>query len=108
MAGDELHMASHPVRLHDHRSRSLSTAHAAAHAGLALLIEIIKCMALSTHNDRYNDVARFWARTFGLNFVMGFVTGIRLSRLCCVLSQEKPVPLRRIPDIEQRDDGRKS
>jgi cytochrome bd ubiquinol oxidase subunit I len=47
--------------------------------GLALLIVIIKFLALSTYNDRYHEVARFWARIFGLNFVMGVVTGIPLE-----------------------------
>ncbi len=47
--------------------------------GLALLIAIVKGMALRTRDERYNEVARFWARIFGLNFVMGVVTGIPLE-----------------------------
>jgi cytochrome bd ubiquinol oxidase subunit I len=47
--------------------------------GLALLIVVIKFLALSTKNERYNEVARFWARIFGLNFAMGVVTGIPLE-----------------------------
>ncbi len=31
--------------------------------GLALLIVILKTMALRTDNQHYNDAARFWART---------------------------------------------
>ena len=47
--------------------------------GLALLIVILKGVALRTSNERYNEVARFWARIFGLNFAMGVVTGIMLE-----------------------------
>ena len=34
--------------------------------GLALLIVILKTMALKTGNARYNDSARFWARIFAV------------------------------------------
>src|ERR1039457_7568898 len=44
--------------------------------GLALLIVILKTMALRTGNQHYNDAARFWAHIFGINFAMGVVTGI--------------------------------
>ena len=44
--------------------------------GLAPLIVILKTMALRTHNDLYNQSARFWAKIFGINFIMGVVTGI--------------------------------
>jgi cytochrome d ubiquinol oxidase subunit I len=47
--------------------------------GLALLIVLFKVAALYTHGERYNEVARFWARIFGLNFAMGVVTGIPLE-----------------------------
>jgi cytochrome d ubiquinol oxidase subunit I len=47
--------------------------------GLALLIVIFKLIALRTHDERYHEVARFWARIFGLSFVMGVVTGIPLE-----------------------------
>jgi cytochrome d ubiquinol oxidase subunit I len=47
--------------------------------GLALLIVVLKVAALRTANERYNEVARFWARIFGLNFAMGVVTGIPLE-----------------------------
>jgi cytochrome d ubiquinol oxidase subunit I len=33
--------------------------------GLALLIVILKMRALRTADERYNDMARFWARVFG-------------------------------------------
>ena len=44
--------------------------------GLALVIMVFKALALRSRNDEaktaeYNDLARFWARIFGLNFVMG-------------------------------------
>jgi cytochrome d ubiquinol oxidase subunit I len=47
--------------------------------GLALLIVVFKVLALRTKDERYNEVARFWARIFGLNFAMGVVTGIPLE-----------------------------
>jgi cytochrome d ubiquinol oxidase subunit I len=47
--------------------------------GLALLIVVLKVLALRTRNERYNEAARFWARIFGLNFAMGVVTGIPLE-----------------------------
>jgi cytochrome bd ubiquinol oxidase subunit I len=47
--------------------------------GLAPLIVILKTMALRTNNDLYNQSARFWAKIFGINFVMGVVTGIPME-----------------------------
>src|SRR2546421_1845402 len=47
--------------------------------GLVLLIVVLKIVALRSGNERYNDVARFWGRIFGLNFAMGVVTGIPLE-----------------------------
>jgi cytochrome d ubiquinol oxidase subunit I len=47
--------------------------------GLALLIVILKVVALRGGDERYNEVARFWGRIFGLNFAMGVVTGIPLE-----------------------------
>ena len=47
--------------------------------GLALLIVVLKTMALRTGNDRYNDSARFWARIFAVNFLLGVVTGIPME-----------------------------
>jgi cytochrome bd ubiquinol oxidase subunit I len=47
--------------------------------GLALLIVVLKVLALRTADERYNQVARFWARIFALNFAMGVVTGIPLE-----------------------------
>jgi cytochrome d ubiquinol oxidase subunit I len=46
--------------------------------GLALIIVVLKVMA-QKGDERYNEVARFWARIFGLNFGMGVVTGIPLE-----------------------------
>jgi len=46
--------------------------------GLALLIFILKTMAL--RGDRVaNHAVRFWAKIFGLTFVMGVITGIPLE-----------------------------
>jgi len=47
--------------------------------GLALLIVVLKTLALATGDEHYNDAARFWARIFGINFVIGVVTGIPME-----------------------------
>ena len=47
--------------------------------GLALLILILKTMALGTGNEHYNRAARFWAKIFAINFAMGVVTGIPME-----------------------------
>ena len=47
--------------------------------GLALLIVIMKVLALKRGDERYNSAARFWARIFAVNFVMGVVTGIPME-----------------------------
>jgi cytochrome bd ubiquinol oxidase subunit I len=47
--------------------------------GLALLIFILKTLALRTSNDLYNRAARFWARIFGISFALGVVTGIPME-----------------------------
>src|SRR5260370_15194256 len=47
--------------------------------GLALLIVILKTMALRTGDQQYNRAARFWAKIFAINFVFGVVTGIPME-----------------------------
>ena len=47
--------------------------------GLSLLIVVLKTMALRTRNEIYNQAARFWAKIFGINFLMGVVTGIPME-----------------------------
>ena len=47
--------------------------------GLALLIVVLKTMALRTGNQHYNQAARFWAKIFAINFAMGVVTGIPME-----------------------------
>jgi cytochrome d ubiquinol oxidase subunit I len=47
--------------------------------GLALLIVVLKTQALRTNDELYNRAARFWARIFGISFVMGVVTGIPME-----------------------------
>ncbi|MCI0625980.1 MAG: cytochrome ubiquinol oxidase subunit I [Acidobacteria bacterium] len=47
--------------------------------GLALLIVILKTMALRTGDEHYNRAARFWGKVFGINFAMGVVTGIPME-----------------------------
>jgi len=47
--------------------------------GLALLIVILKSMALRTGDEHHNRSARFWAKIFGINFALGVVTGIPME-----------------------------
>jgi cytochrome d ubiquinol oxidase subunit I len=47
--------------------------------GLALIIVLLKAIALRKGDDRYNHAARFWARIFGINFAVGVVTGIPME-----------------------------
>jgi len=47
--------------------------------GLALLIVVLKTIAIRRGDERYNDSVRFWAKIFGINFVMGVVTGIPME-----------------------------
>ena len=47
--------------------------------GLALLIVILKTMALRTGSEKYNVAARFWAKIFAINFLLGVVTGIPME-----------------------------
>ena len=47
--------------------------------GLALLIVILKTIALWKNDERYNNAARFWAKIFAVNFALGVVTGIPME-----------------------------
>jgi cytochrome d ubiquinol oxidase subunit I len=47
--------------------------------GLALLIVVLKSMALRTGDEHYNRAARFWAKIFGISFAVGVVTGIPME-----------------------------
>ncbi len=47
--------------------------------GLALLILILKSIALRTGSAHYHEAARFWIKIFGINFAMGVVTGIPME-----------------------------
>ena len=47
--------------------------------GLALLLLILKTIALRTGDERYNEAARFWTKIFAVNFTMGVVTGIPME-----------------------------
>jgi len=47
--------------------------------GLAPLIVVLKWLGLKRNNETYNQAARFWARIFGINFVLGVVTGIPME-----------------------------
>jgi len=47
--------------------------------GLAPLIVVLHTVALRRRDPAYADAARFWAKLFGLNFVLGVVTGIPME-----------------------------
>jgi cytochrome bd ubiquinol oxidase subunit I len=52
--------------------------------GIAPLIVVLKTIALRRRSENkdyeiYDQAARFWARIFGINFVMGVVTGIPME-----------------------------
>ena len=47
--------------------------------GLAPLIVVLKSLALWKKDENYNAAARFWAKIFGINFVLGVVTGIPME-----------------------------
>jgi cytochrome d ubiquinol oxidase subunit I len=47
--------------------------------GLALLLVVFKGAALRTRDTRFDDLARFWARIFGVNFAVGVVTGVPME-----------------------------
>jgi cytochrome d ubiquinol oxidase subunit I len=47
--------------------------------GLALLIVVLKTIATLRKDPAWNDAARFWIRIFGINFVVGVVTGLPME-----------------------------
>ena len=47
--------------------------------GLALLIVVLKSVALKTGSEQWDRAARFWGSIFGINFVFGVVTGIPME-----------------------------
>jgi len=47
--------------------------------GLALLIVVLKTVALRTNNETWDRAARFWGKIFAINFVFGVVTGIPME-----------------------------
>lgn len=47
--------------------------------GLALLIVVIKSVALKTGTEQCERAGRFWGRIFGINSVFGVVTGIPME-----------------------------
>ena len=47
--------------------------------GLALLIVVMKSLALARRDPKWNEAARFWIRIFGINFAVGVVTGIPME-----------------------------
>lgn len=47
--------------------------------GLALLIVILKTIAIRRNDERYNQAARFWGKIFAISFVFGVVTGIPME-----------------------------
>ncbi|MEN3334176.1 MAG: cytochrome bd ubiquinol oxidase subunit, partial [Blastocatellia bacterium] len=47
--------------------------------GLAPLIVIFKSLALWKGDERYHQAARFWAKIFAINFLLGVITGIPME-----------------------------
>ena len=47
--------------------------------GLAPLIVVLKTLAIRKQSEAYNNAARFWTKIFGINFVLGVVTGIPME-----------------------------
>jgi cytochrome d ubiquinol oxidase subunit I len=47
--------------------------------GLALLIVVLKTLALRTGDEHYDLSARFWAKIFAVNFLLGVVTGLPME-----------------------------
>src|SRR6185437_7429423 len=47
--------------------------------GLALLIVIMKTIALRRSDERYNQAVRFWSKIFAVTFILGVVTGIPME-----------------------------
>ena len=47
--------------------------------GLALLIVVLKTIALRSGDETWDRAARFWGRIFAINFVFGVVTGIPME-----------------------------
>ncbi len=47
--------------------------------GLALLIVVLKTVALRSGSEGWDRAAHFWGRIFGINFVFGVVTGIPME-----------------------------
>lgn len=47
--------------------------------GLALLIVVLKTVALRHQDPLWDKAAQFWGRIFGINFVFGVVTGIPME-----------------------------
>ena len=47
--------------------------------GLALLIVVLKTLALKTGKAHYEISTRFWAKIFAVNFLLGVVTGIPME-----------------------------
>jgi cytochrome d ubiquinol oxidase subunit I len=47
--------------------------------GLALLIFVLRTIALRRNDEHYRAAAQFWTRIFGINFAIGVVTGIPME-----------------------------
>ncbi|MBP1646578.1 MAG: cytochrome bd quinol oxidase subunit 1 apoprotein [Bacteroidetes bacterium] len=47
--------------------------------GLALLLVVLKGIAIWKKNEQYNRAAKFWAKIFAINFFIGVVTGIPME-----------------------------
>ena len=63
------------LRLHHHLSLFVP----AAHHGAGAADRRAQDCCLVRHNERYNQAARFWAKIFAINFLIGVVTGIPME-----------------------------
>lgn len=47
--------------------------------GLSFIIVLFKWLHLKRGDEKYNKAAKFWAKIFAINFVVGVVTGIPME-----------------------------
>jgi cytochrome d ubiquinol oxidase subunit I len=47
--------------------------------GLSFVIVLFKSLAIKKQSEIYNKAAKFWAKIFAINFIMGVVTGIPME-----------------------------
>jgi cytochrome d ubiquinol oxidase subunit I len=58
--------------------------------GLALLILILKSVALRSGDAIWNQAARFWGKIFGISFAIGVITGIPMEFQFALIGHNSP------------------